>query len=1250
MVDSIYERNPFNINYFNQQTRYYARDPFPNKVSHYLYRAKLIDSIRLALRSNPSKNSLEPLLSDRVLDSFVVTHALRSAPSADSALSFIDSLERLQQFSHNQNTLHSLATVLAKSRRSVELKSLINSIKDGNFGYVRISFMNLMQWYAAVGDLESVLQVWDEYRVSNDKVCTESYNIVMRLYAQMGDDSEAVKVFYRLVDEGAIPNCRTYTIMIEHLVNSGMLCSAMEVFKVLPLMRIKRTLNQYSLLAEGFTGVKQFDKVKTLLEEMQVDGILPGRAMNLSLERMKEAGFVEETEKFLKEMLPNKQIKNIECCVESSDEDENDGSEDSSLVVGGDSVEVQLKPWIDPRALASALQKWNPEEVKALEEAKFVWTSRLFCKILRNINSPETAWKFFCWVACQPGFTHDIYTVQRTMTLLARHGCAELVDKLIFKIRKEGMRLPFCTIRLIIDFYGISKNADAALKVFHDHRDLCGTISKFNMLLLYSSLLRTLTKCRRNSDALDVLEEMILQEICPDIQTFSGLMHHFAVHGDIKTVQKLFQMVKQSGIKPDAYMFKVLIQAYCKCERAALAWRVFEDMRNLNLTPDFPTKELLVQSLWKEGKRREAAAVEENCEEISDVLPLRLRGHIWTVSSADFTRLTAMALLLYLLLFFITHVSAQSPPTSGTNFSCSANSPSSCQTYAAYFAQSPNYIDLNSIANLFGVSSLSISEASNLLPEQIKLIPGQLLLIPLSCSCNGSYYFANITHNITMGESYYLVSTYSFENLTKWPLVRDMNPELNPNLLQIGTKVVFPLYCGCPLKSHLENDIKYLISYVWQPEDDIVGVGAKFNATEVDIVTENNYRNFTDAVGSAVLIPVSRLPSLSQPPYPSQSQPRNQLKGRWFLITVISLAGTLLVLFLATFLLYTLGFYRKKKKLNREDSSLESSDLIRTTKGDNSKLQTKDKLLPGVSGYLGKLIMYEIETIIEATMNFDEQYRIGGSVYRAMIHGSLLAVKKAKQNVSEELNILQKVNHGNLVKLMGISLDKDGECFFVYEYAKNGSLDKWLNPKCLSSGSSSSGFLTWSQRLSIALDVSHGLQYMHEHTQPSIVHRDIRTSNILLDSRFKAKIANFSMASPATAETMTKSDVFAFGVVLLELLSGRKSMATRASGEIIMLWKEARVILEDTEKRVDKAKEWIDPKLEKFYPIEGALNLISLAKACTEEKASARPSMADVVFSLSVLTESFSHSAEASWNSTLEGEDIVQITSPIDAR
>ncbi|GMN29734.1 hypothetical protein TIFTF001_002543 [Ficus carica] len=609
--------------------------------------------------------------------------------------------------------------------------------------------------------------------------------------------------------------------------------------------------------------------------------------------------------------------------------------------------------------------------------------------------------------------------------------------------------------------------------------------------------------------------------------------------------------------------------------------------------------------------------------------------------------------LCLLLLFFIVRISAQSPPptpTAGTNFSCSANSRASCDTYVAYFAQSPDFMDLKSISGLFGVNSSLIAEASNLVSESTELIPGQLLLVPVTCSCNGSQYFANISYDIKMGDSYFIVSRFYFQNLTNWQVVLVTNPTLKPNLLKIGTKVIFPLFCGCPSKTQSENGIKHLITYVWQPGDDVFGVSTKFNASEVDIITENNYGNFSDAVGSPVLIPVSRFPALSQP-HPSRK--RNTFRHRWILIAVMSSAGALLALILVTFLVYTLGLYETKKLVLRNDSDIDSSDLIQMKKlseTEKFELQTKqDKLLPGVSGYLGKPIVYDIETIMQATMNLNELCRIGGSVYKAMIDGKVFAVKKAKEDIKGELQILQKVNHGNLVNLLGISSNSEAN-FLVYEYAENGSLDEWLHSKS-STSSSSMRLLTWNQRLHIALDIANGLQYVHEHTQPSIVHQDIRTSNVLLDTKFKAKIANFSMARLATNSTMPKVDVFAFGVVILELLSGRKAMATNENGEIVMLWKEAREVLEGDEKRADKVREWMDPKLERFYPIDGALSLITLAKACTEERSSVRPSMGEVVFSLSVLTQSFSEtSVEGSWTCTLEAEDVVQITSPLTAR
>lgn len=627
------------FNYLSLHFRRFLGTQNVNKVALYFERARLIDSIRLALRSNSSDN-LITYLHNPSLDSFVVTKALQSAPSPESALGLIECLKKIPHFSHTHNTLYALAKILAKARETAKLQALINAINSGKFiNAARVSYMDQMRWYAIGREFNEVVRVWDEWRTTRQKhPCTESYNIVMALCVQEGKDSDAVRVFHRMIEEGALPNCRTFTIIIEHLVRSRKLDSAIELFHMLPHVRIKRTLKQYSVLVEAFTMDNQLDVVKLLLDQMRSDGILPVRAMLWSLQQMQNAGYDGETNELLRDMLPDGRIKKIGYSMDSSEDDSDDEDEEIDCNHTNAVDQPHLKPWLDPASLANALQNWGAEEVSALEDAKLVWTTRLVCKMIRSFKSAETAWQFFCWVACQPGFIHDIYTVSRMITRLARHGRVDLVDQLLSKVEREGIQLSFSTIRLIIDFYGISHNGDPALRVFKSIKMICGPISKSSQLLLYSSLLRTLIKCNMNSDTLDILEEMSLLGIVPDLQTYSGLMNHFALHGDIKTVQRLFGMVRQSGIEPDAYMYKVLIHAYCKCGRAALALRVFEDMRNCGLLPDANTKQLLVKSLWKEGKFREAASVEERTEEISDALPLALPGHMFTVSSTDLSR------------------------------------------------------------------------------------------------------------------------------------------------------------------------------------------------------------------------------------------------------------------------------------------------------------------------------------------------------------------------------------------------------------------------------------------------------------------------------------------------------------------------------------------------------------------------------------------------------------------------------------
>lgn len=605
------------------------------QVTLYFRRARLIDALRLRLRSpDPPTELPQPI------DSFVAVHALRAAPSPESALSLFRSLP-----SPSTHILHVLAKRLALARRLADLHSLLNAADAGTFpSSLPPSPLDRLRWFATAGDLPAVLDLWSSIRSSFDPnrrscrgshPCTESYNLVMGLQADARDHSAAVATFSQMIHDGANPNSRTYTIIIQHLVRSGHLEEATVVFYLLPSMRTPHTSKQYEVLAEAYASAGLFDEFQRLVKEMNSDGILPGRAMRAAIAKMRAVGPIEGTEEFVEELCPNDRIEYIALSSEEEDDCEMEDEHE------GDGDHIRLKPWMDPIALARAMEDWTPDDVAELEAARLVWTPRLVCKLLRAFKKPETAWDFFCWVVYQPGdFVHDRRTVSRMVSILARHGHAELVRRLLSKVKSEGIALPFATVRLLIDFYGLSKQANAAIEVFREAHSICGgaPLSGPQRLLLCSSLLRTMVKCRRGSDALDLMEEMMAEGVLPDVQTFSGLIQYFVGAGDLRSVHKLFGMVRQCGLEPDAYMYMILIQAYCKQERAALALMLFREMQYSGIAPDGATKALLVKSLWKDGKLREAAMVAEMCDDVERGLPAASLGHVWTVSAADFKR------------------------------------------------------------------------------------------------------------------------------------------------------------------------------------------------------------------------------------------------------------------------------------------------------------------------------------------------------------------------------------------------------------------------------------------------------------------------------------------------------------------------------------------------------------------------------------------------------------------------------------
>ncbi|KAJ1286655.1 hypothetical protein BS78_03G368800 [Paspalum vaginatum] len=290
-----------------------------------------------------------------------------------------------------------------------------------------------------------------------------------------------------------------------------------------------------------------------------------------------------------------------------------------------------------------------------------------------------------------------------------------------------------------------------------------------------------------------------------------------------------------------------------------------------------------------------------------------------------------------------------------------------------------------------------------------------------------------------------------------------------------------------------------------------------------------------------------------------------------------------------------------------------------------------------------------LEELIEKTDDFGSEALIGegsyGRVYYAVLDdGTKMAVKKLDSSENEpttefltQVSLVSRLKHENFVDMLGYCTERNLRVV-AYEYATMGSLHDILHGRKGVQGAQPGPALDWMQRVKIAVDAAKGLEYLHEKVQPSIVHRDIRSSNVLLFEDFKAKIADFNLSNQApdmaarlhstrvlgtfgyhapeyamTGQLTQKSDVYSFGVVLLELLTGRKPVDhTMPRGQqSLVTWATPRL----TE---DKVRQCVDPRLGE-YPAKGLAKLAAVAALCVQYEAEFRPNMSIVVKALSPL-------------------------------
>ncbi|GMI68878.1 LysM-containing receptor-like kinase 4 [Hibiscus trionum] len=555
-------------------------------------------------------------------------------------------------------------------------------------------------------------------------------------------------------------------------------------------------------------------------------------------------------------------------------------------------------------------------------------------------------------------------------------------------------------------------------------------------------------------------------------------------------------------------------------------------------------------------------------------------------------------------------------PSSAVLYTCNGEKPS-CQTFLIFKAYPP-YDSISTISNLTSADPLELAHINNISLSTI-FPANKEVIVPVNCSCSGQYYQSNTSYIIpSMHADYFSIANETYQGLST---CKSLEQENSDSSLQPGSVLQVPLRCACPTRNQTLNGTKYLMTYVVDWGDTIYNISMRFN-TSMESVGDANGIDLEEATifpFTTILIPLSTQPSTSQtmihsqqPPSSSPVTPVDVIKPKKRFNVWISIGVPLLAIFLLLLLVF---LYHKKK--TREAAA----------KDKRKKWELPNDVLVSIDQ---SLKLYDYNDIEAATENFSNKHKMGASVYRGILEGELLAIKQMSKAVDKEVCLLQRINHFNLICLRG-ACEHSGVFYLVYEFMENGSLREWLRNK------SCQKFQIWHYRIQIALDVANGLHYLHNFTTPAYVHKDICSDNVLLDQDLRAKIANFSLARSAEREDSRKSsmwsslgtqgykapeyveyglvtpemDIYAFGVVLLELITGKEAVFMQDGKEVLL--SEAILTIMKGENAEAELDRLIDPNLKGHLWMELARRMLKLSIDCLVEEPERRLSMAEVV-------------------------------------
>ncbi|XP_024020576.1 G-type lectin S-receptor-like serine/threonine-protein kinase At4g03230 [Morus notabilis] len=350
----------------------------------------------------------------------------------------------------------------------------------------------------------------------------------------------------------------------------------------------------------------------------------------------------------------------------------------------------------------------------------------------------------------------------------------------------------------------------------------------------------------------------------------------------------------------------------------------------------------------------------------------------------------------------------------------------------------------------------------------------------------------------------------------------------------------------------------------------------------------------------------------------------------------IVLFGIIAVMMILTCTACSVYYWRRKKAVNKQEQVLSLYYSEKRIRDFMNSSQFREEERKGI-----EVPFVVLESILAATDNFSEANKLGqggfGHVYKGRFPaGQEIAIKRLSsgsgqglQEFKNEVLLIAKLQHRNLVRLLGYCVEGD-EKMLLYEYMPNKSLDSFLFDRniCI--------LLNWEIRFHIILGIAKGLLYLHHDSRLRIIHRDLKTSNVLLDEEMNPKISDFGLAKIFGGKQMEastnrvvgtygymspeyalhglfsiKSDVFSFGVVILEIISGKRNTGFYQSEEASSLLDYAWKLWKE-----NKALDLMDPTLSETCNENEFLRCFNVGLLCVQDDPNDRPTMSNVLLML----------------------------------